>query len=140
MNHCILCHSNELICYGDEIYGNIFCKSCFEQYSCSYCNKMNINLQIRENIVINFEPKKLYGQRVERGSIIEPLMGANYQFKLYCKECWDKQEMYNEDDNDSVEPDDNDIESYYSENEEDDVDEYGNLDSYYAGKGKYEIY
>ena len=142
MKKCILCHSDELISYGDEIHGEIFCKNCFDKYSCNHCNKMNINLQIKDSVVVNFEIKKLYGQRVGKGSVIEPLVGYGFVFKLYCKECWDTQDMYKDEDDMSVEPDEDDLESYCSEDFDEDENEigYGNLDSYYAGKGKYEIY
>jgi hypothetical protein len=40
---CITCNSKSME-YGDDKHGYIFCKDCFDMYSCLHCKKMNISL------------------------------------------------------------------------------------------------
>jgi len=85
--------------------------------------------------------KKFYGETVANDSVLVSMFEPGYKFKLYCKECWETQDMYKEDDNNSVEPEDDDYFFEYSDNDdidEDDLDE--NQNTYYVGKGKYDLY
>ena len=142
MKKCILCKSDQLVYYGDDVFGEVFCRDCYNQHSCLHCNRMNIMIAFdRNNNVIHINIKPFHGTSVSHGSILLPLFDVGYKFKLYCKECWDTQEMYQEDDDNSVEPDEDDMESYYSDNEDNEEDEQNNnLNSYYTGKGKYDLY
>jgi len=142
MKKCILCNSSELVGYGDEIYGEVFCKDCFDKYSCAHCYKMNLIITFTEGHVTNVNINKLYGQQTTINSKVYSIVGENYTFKLYCKECWDKQEMYKDEDESSIIPEDDEIDSHDSDGDEDiDFNEDdSNLDSYYVGKGKYDLY
>ena len=142
MKKCILCSSEYEIGYGDEVYGEVFCKQCFDTYSCVHCHKMNIIITFIEGHVTNVHINKLYGQTVSKNSIVAPLVGENYKFKLYCKECWDNQEIYVDEDQMSIVPEDDDIDSYdsdYAEDINEEEQEYI-YDSYYIGKGKDDLY
>ena len=132
MNNCILCHSNLVLHYGDDIYGEIFCKECYDKYSCFHCHRMNMNILFdsNDNLI---------------DVLIKPLCGTS--FNLYCKECWEnEQENIYEDneDNLSVDPYYNpaDDDSYESDNYEDydEEDDYNNQDTYHIGKGRYDLY
>ena len=144
MKKCILCKNTEFISYGDDIFGEVFCKDCYNKYSCLHCKRMNIVISYdNNNNITEVDIKKLHGSVVSKYSILTPLFEPGHRFKLYCKECWDSGETeidHNEEDNSSVEPDEDDEESYYSEDEEDEYELNGNLNSYYAGKGKYDLY
>ena len=142
MKKCILCKNDTLVTYGDDIYGEVFCKDCYNQYNCLHCNRMNILIQFdNSNDIIEVIIKQFFGMRVSNNSILLPLFKQGYQFKLYCKECWQTQDMYNDDEDDiSIEPEEDDIDSYISEDENNDWEDNNNINSYYTGKGKYDLY
>jgi len=141
MSKCITCKNDLTIHYGDEIYGENFCKECYEKYRCVHCNKMNIEILFDNcNNIIDILIKKKYGSIVSNDSIINSIFEPGYKFELYCKECWDSQEMYVEDENNSVEPEEDDLE-YEQEEDNEDSDEWENTnDLYHMGKGKYDMY
>lgn len=142
MSKCILCKATELLHYGDDIYGEVFCRDCFNKHCCLHCYRMNIMLQFdNNNNIINMNIKQFYGGTVANDSILVSMFEPRYKFKLYCKECWDLQDMYIEEDNNNVEPEDDDEYIEYSDN--DDIDEDNsdeNYNMYYVGKGKYDLY
>jgi hypothetical protein len=144
MKKCILCKNTEFISYGDDIFGDVFCRDCYHKYSCLHCKRMNLMICYdNNNNVTEVHIKKLYGSVVGNNSILNPLFQPGYRFKLYCKECWDSGETevdYNDEDNSSIEPEEDDEDEYYSEDEEDEYELNGNINSYYAGKGKYDLY
>jgi hypothetical protein len=140
MKKCLTCKNDLNLHYGDNIYGDNFCKDCYEKYRCLYCNKMNIEILFDRNknvgeIII----KTFYGGCVGNDSILRNMFEPGYKFKLYCKECWDTQEMYQDDENQSVEPDEDD--DYYEDSEDNEgEDEDESNDLYHLGKGKYDMY
>jgi len=144
MKKCLLCKDDQLVYYGDERYGEVFCRDCFNKYSCLHCKQMNIILSFdKDNKVIDVEIKKLHGSIVEKNSILSPLFPDGHRFKLYCKECWDSGETDKNVDDDedlSIEPDEDDYDSYYSDDEEEEDYDSNNYNSYYTGKGKYDLY
>jgi hypothetical protein len=145
MKTCKLCKSEKLVMYGDEIYGENFCKDCYEQYRCLHCNKMNIVILFdNKNNIIDVIIKRKYGGFVGKDSILTPMFHVGYEFKLFCKECWETQDVYkNEDeDNISIEPEEDDVDYNYSDDENNEDDDYisSNLNSYYTGKGKHDLY
>jgi hypothetical protein len=145
MKTCILCKNTEFISYGDDIFGEVFCKDCYDKYSCLHCKRMNIIISYDNNHnITEIEIKKLHGNVVSKNSILNPLFQPGYKFKLYCKECWDsgetEQNIDEDEDNSSIEPEEDDEESYYSDDEDEEDELNGNLNSYYAGKGKYDLY
>jgi len=144
MKKCILCKNTELVSYGDDIFGEVFCKDCYNKYSCLHCKKMNIIIGYNNNnIITEIIIKNFYGSVVSKNSILTPLFEPGYSFQFYCKECWDsgETEINHEEDNNSVEPEEDDEESYYSDNEEDEeYESYDNLNLYYTGKGKNDLY
>lgn len=140
MSKCLTCKSNLNLHYGDDIYGDNFCKECYEKYRCLHCNKMNIEILFDiYNNISEIIVKTKYGGTVGHDSILKSIFEPGYKFELYCKECWDSQEMYKEEDNESVEPDEDDLD--YNEDESESSDEWENMnDTYYIGKGKYDMY
>ena len=95
--------------------------------------------------IIDIHIHKLYGQTITKDSILTKMFEPGYSFQLYCKDCWETQEMYNdeENDNESLYPDDESIDSYdsdYYNDIEDDDNEIMGLDSYHVGKGRYDLY
>ena len=99
MSKCILCNSNIILPYGEDRFGEVFCKDCYEKYNCLHCNRMNIEILCdKNNNIIDVLIKKMYGLTVARDSTLISLFEPGYKFKLYCKECWDTQDMYIEDD------------------------------------------
>jgi hypothetical protein len=143
MSKCILCNSNIILPYGDDRFGEVFCKDCYEKYNCLHCNRMNIEILCdKNNNIIDVLIKKMYGLTVARDSTLISLFEPGYKFKLYCKECWDTQDMYIEDDIESIEPEEDDEDEEYSDNDEDTDEEYNgeSNDLYYSGKGKYDLY
>jgi len=140
MQKCLTCKNNLTLHYGDDIYGENFCKDCYEKYRCLNCNKMNIEILFdRYNNVSEIIIKRKYGGTVCNDSILKPMFETGYKFELYCKECWDSQDMYIEDENESVEPDEDDLE-YEDEDDNDNSDEFEYSNDYYIGKGKYDLY
>ena len=143
MKKCLLCKDDQLVYYGDERYGEVFCRDCFNKYSCLHCKQMNIILSFdKDNKVIDVEIKKLHGSIVEKNSILSPLFPDGHRFKLYCKECWDSGETDKtmDEEDQSVEPEEDDYDSYYSDDEEEEDYDSNNYNSYYTGKGKYDLY
>ena len=138
MKKCILCKNDELISYGDNVFGEIFCRSCFNDYSCVNCHRMNLSITIDYNNNPVVDIKKFYGLTVANDSVLSSMFQPGYKFRLYCKGCWDSQVMY--EDESSVEPEEDDLDSYYSDNECDENEEEENLNSYYTGKGRYDLY
>ena len=127
MNKCILCKATELLHYGDDIFGEVFCRDCFNKYCCLHCHRMNIVIQFdNNNNVIDMNIKNFYGETVANNSVLVSMFEPGYKFKLYCKECWETQDLYKEEDNNSVEPDDDEF--------------FENQNMYYVGKGKYDLY
>jgi hypothetical protein len=141
MNKCLICKNNLTLHYGDEIYGENFCKDCYEKHRCVYCNKMNIDILFdRYKNIIEIIIKRKYGGIVSNDSILKSMFEPGYRFELYCKECWDSQDMYNEDENESVEPEEDDLNyDEYDDNESSEDLENVN-DLYHTGKGKYDMY
>jgi hypothetical protein len=143
MKKCILCKNDQFVSYGDDVFGEVFCKDCYDKYSCLHCKRMNIRLSYHNNIITEVEIMRFHGSVVNKYSILTPLFQPGYKFRLYCKECWDSGETerdINDDENSSVEPEEDDEESYYSDEEDEDYELNGNLNSYYTGKGKYDLY
>jgi hypothetical protein len=140
MQKCITCKNDLTLHYGDEVYGENFCKDCYEKHRCVHCNKMNIEILFdRYNNISEIIIKRKYGGTVSNDSILRPLFEPGYKFELYCKECWDSQDMYKEDENKSIEPEEDDLD--YDEDEDEDSEEGENInDLYHMGKGKYDMY
>jgi hypothetical protein len=141
MSICLICKNNLTLHYGDDIYGENFCKECFDKYRCLQCSKLNIDILFdKDNNIVDILVKRFYGQQIIESSRLRSLFEPGYRFQLYCKECWDAQEMYQEDDNQSIEPEEDD-DSYFSDEDYDEDCENNELyDSYYVGKGKYDLY
>lgn len=141
MNKCLICKNNLTLHYGDETYGENFCKDCYEKHRCVHCNKMNIDILFdRNNDISEIIIKRKYGGVVSNDSILRPMFESGYRFELYCKECWDSMDMYNEDENESVEPEEDDLDyDEYDDNESSEDLENAN-DLYHMGKGKYDMY
>jgi len=101
---------------------------------------MNIEILFdRFNNVSEIFIKRKYGGTVGCDSILKPMFEPGYKFELYCKECWDSQDMYKEDENESIEPDEDDID--YDEEDDESNDELENAnDIYHMGKGRYDMY
>lgn len=142
MGKCYICKNNLTLHYGDNILGDNFCKDCYEKYRCLYCNKLNIEILFdKDHNISEILIKKNYGGTVCKGNIVNSLLEPGFKFELYCKECWDSQDMYNYDSCDeSVEPDEDDDEYYDEEYDEDEENMNDEHDLYYAGKGKYDLY
>ena len=141
MNKCILCKATELLHYGDDIFGEVFCRDCFNKYCCLHCHRMNIVIQFdNNNNVIDMNIKNFYGETVANNSVLVSMFEPGYKFKLYCKECWETQDLYKEEDNNSVEPDDDEFFEYSDNDDIDDNDLEENQNMYYVGKGKYDLY
>jgi len=140
MSNCLICKNNLSLHYGDDILGEVFCKDCFDKYKCMHCNKMNIEVLFdKNNNVVDILIKPKYGSTVSPSSNLTCLFEPGYTFNLYCKECWETQDMYNEEDNESVEPEEDDAE--FNNSDEEDFDEDNNMeDLYHMGKGKYDMY
>jgi len=134
MKKCLTCKNDLNLHYAD-----VFCKDCYEKYRCLHCNKMNIEILFdKNNNVSEILVKKFYGGTVEKNSILRCMFESGHKFELYCKECWDSQEMYQEDENESVEPEEDDYYEDSEENDNEEVDESNDL--YHIGKGKYDLY
>jgi hypothetical protein len=121
---CILCKNNKWTDYGDEKNGFVFCKDCFDIYSCFCCKKMNIST---------------YGRKV----VIRPFNGL--RFKIFCTYCWKNKNVYENDNTDELELELETIN--YELHDEDLVDdssssdeEINNHDLYHSTKGKYDLY
>lgn len=140
MQKCITCKNDLTLHYGDDIFGENFCKDCYEKHRCVHCNKMNIEILFdRYNNISEIIIKRKYGGTVGHDSILRPMFEPGYKFELYCKECWDSQDMYKEDENKSIEPEEDDLD--YDEDEDEDSEEGENInDLYHMGKGKYDMY
>jgi len=141
MNKCLICKNNLTLHYGDEIYGENFCKDCYEKHRCVYCNKMNIDILFdRYKNITEIIIRRKYGGIVSNDSILRSMFEPGYKFELYCKECWDSQDMYNEDENESVEPEEDDLDSEEYDDNESSEDLENVNDLYHTGKGKYDMY
>jgi hypothetical protein len=101
---------------------------------------MNIEILFDKfNNIIEILVRRKYGGTVGHDSILKPMFEPGYKFELYCKECWDSQDMYKEDDNESIEPDEDDFD--YDGDDGESSDEWENAnDIYYVGKGRYDMY
>jgi len=121
---CLLCKSDKWVEYGDDKSEYIYCKKCFDLYSCFCCKKMNISIY-RKKIVI----------REFNGSY----------FLLFCNYCWLTKnvyydhdiDMYEEIDNSNYELNDDDL---AEDNESSSDEEMNNHDLYHSTKGKYDLY
>jgi hypothetical protein len=124
---CILCLNSDAILYGDIMYNNLFCKDCYNKYSCFHCKNMNLEITMENKEIVNINYLPLYG----------------HNFKLFCEECYNNEDVYYEEDDDLSVNIEEDKESYDSEFEYDIDDEnednYTN-DIYYIRRGKYDIY
>jgi hypothetical protein len=103
---------------------------------------MNIEIVYdRDNNICDILVKQKYGTTISNDSKLKTLFEVGYTFQLYCKKCWESQEMYNEENNDdqSVEPDEDDLD-YNEEDEDDDDYNYNVNNMYYVGKGKDDLY
>jgi hypothetical protein len=126
----IICPKNCIICnsistdYGDDKNGYIFCKDCFDMYSCLHCKKMNISIYGKKLIVREF-----FGRR----------------FLLFCQRCWEKEDVYSEN---KIELEEEEIDNMYDElsdsdlleEEETNQEEMNDHDLYHTTKGKYDLY
>jgi len=121
---CILCESDIWVDYGDDKSGYVYCKECFDIYSCFCCKKMNISI---------------YGKKI----IIRELYGLN--FKLFCGYCWSNKDIYHDSELDIIE----EVDSTSYELNDDDLaednnsgsdEEMNNHDLYHSTKGKYDLY
>jgi hypothetical protein len=140
MKKCLTCKNDLNLHYGDNIYGDNFCKDCYEKHRCLHCNKMNIDILFdRFNNVSEILIKRKYGGTVCNSSILSNIFEPGYKFELYCEVCWDRQEMYKDDDNQSVEPEEDDLDYDYDE-EDEDSEEFEYSNDYHLGKGKYDLY
>ena len=118
---CITCNFKSIE-YGDNKHGYIFCKDCFDMYSCLHCKKMNISI---------------YGRKL----VIREFFGIKYL--LFCKKCWEREDVYCENNIELEE----EIDYNYDElsdndllEEEENQEEINNHDLYHSTKGKYDLY
>ena len=122
-DRCILCKSNKWVDYGDEKNGFVYCKTCFDNYSCFYCKKMNISI---------------YGKKV----IIRESNG--YRFLLFCDTCWLYKNVYEEKDTINEELDSSNYElnddDLAEDNDSGSDEDINNHDLYHNTKGKYDLY
>jgi hypothetical protein len=121
---CIVCN-NKSTSYGDDKYGFVFCKDCFDMFSCLHCKKMNISI---------------YGRKL----IIRDFFGLKYL--LFCQKCWEKEDVYQEKNHDIIDEELNDYnydelsDSDLIDEGEDIIEEMNNHDLYHSTKGKYDLY
>jgi len=73
MKKCILCKNDQLISYGDDVFGEVFCKDCYDKYSCLHCKRMNIRISYHNNVITEVEIIRLHGSVVNKYSILTPL-------------------------------------------------------------------
>jgi hypothetical protein len=149
---CLLCNSNENIFYGDDEYGEMFCKLCFDKHSCFYCKKMNIKIYFAKNEENNIyisrnkdleldisDPQK-YVQRK-----VDDVMYLRYGDKerLFCVPCFNSEDVYHDPNDDNYSTNNNDDMDDYEDFNEDDVEEEEDNDyndAYYVRRGKYDLY
>jgi len=156
--NCILCQTIQTVLYGDVTYGECFCKECFDIYSCFHCKKMNLqivfNKRKEQNQQQDQEMDQQHDQEKDQEEVQEevqnqdnisninylPLYG--HKFKLFCESCYKNEDVYNIEDDLSVNNDE-EMDEYDSEFEYDidDEDEYNaHTDMYYVRRGKYDLY
>jgi hypothetical protein len=154
---CLLCNSSENIYYGDEEYGEMFCKLCFDKYSCFHCKKMNIKIQFskydltnnEKNIYVSrnkdpeldiYEPYKYVQKKVE--DVLYLKFGD--KSRMFCDPCFKNENVYHDPNDDSLSINNNDeIDEYdnMDENEDEDDNEDNDYnDAYYVRRGKYDMY
>jgi hypothetical protein len=151
---CLLCNSNENIFYGDDEYGEMFCKLCFDKHSCFHCKKMNIKIYFAKNDENNIyisrnkdleldisEPPKYIQKKVEEVRYLK----FGDKSKMFCDPCFKTEDVYHDpnDDNLSVnnneEVDDfDDFDEYDMDEDEENNNNYN--DPYYVRRGKYDLY
>jgi hypothetical protein len=153
---CLLCNSNENIFYGDDEYGEMFCKLCFDRHSCFHCKKMNIyiyfaknnpknkenNIYISRNKDIELDisdPQKYEQKKVN--NIIYKNFGDKE--RLFCIPCFNSEDVYHDpnDDNYSINNnDDMDDDDDFDEDEDEEEEDNNYNDAYYVRRGKYDLY
>jgi hypothetical protein len=153
LKECLLCNSNENIFYGDDEYGEMFCKLCFDKHSCFHCKKMNIKIYFETNDESNIyicrykdpeldiAPPYTYTQK-------KVLSVAYLKFgdksKMFCDPCFKTEDVYHDPNDDSLSINNNDEIDDFDNFDEDDLDDDGEIneynDAYYVRRGKYDMY
>ena len=138
MGICLLCRKEKSRLYGDNEYINIFCDECYNECSCLFCKKLNINIYV-------YDEKIGYNSKDNYDIVIKKFYGRI--FGLYCKDCYDSNEPYKEKEEYSYS-----IEEYIpkielkrmreeAEKETNSDGETGDvIDDYYVRRGKYDLY
>jgi len=120
---CIICNSDKWVEYGDDKSGYVYCKECFDNYSCFHCKKMHISI---------------YGKKIT----IRDLVGS--YFFLFCDYCWQYKDVYADIELDTIEETESNYElnddDLAEENELSSDDDINNHDLYHNTKGKYDLY
>jgi len=153
---CLLCNSNENVFYGDDEYGEMFCKLCFDKHSCFHCKKMNIKIYFTKSDKTNNE-KNIY---ISRNKDLELDIHDPYKYvqkkvedvlylkfgdksKLFCDPCFKNENVYHDPNDDNLSINNNqemdDIEDF-DENDFDEEENNEYNDAYYVRRGKYDMY
>ncbi len=149
MKKCLLCQSEQLVSYGDNIYGEVFCKECWEKHSCLHCKKLNLIIVFKDEDIegyLNNENLLKFNRSHDDINFIENKPFYGHKFCLYCEECFNNGDPYKDEESVCVEieEDDDDYDDYMEDEEDDENVNIGNksdfIDSYYVRRGKYDLY
>jgi hypothetical protein len=147
---CILCQNNENIYYGDLIYGEHFCKSCFDKHSCIHCKEMNLKIYFYDNEdeIFRKEPDPeldFSGSKIIINKKVKEVIYFKFSDKkhLFCEHCYKNEDIYNEFDDNLSTNNNEEFDDYNEfddddENEDDDDENYNDI--YYVRRGKYDMY
>jgi hypothetical protein len=153
---CLLCNSKENIFYGDDEYGEMFCKLCFDKHSCIHCKKMNIKIYF-SNSNLTSEEKNIYISRNNDHELdiceppkyiqkkVEDILYLKFgdKSKLFCDPCFKNENIYYDPNDDNLSINNNDEMDEYDDFDENDIedDEYNDYNEvYYVRRGKYDMY